>query len=168
MNIAPKCSPKDLGRAILMGGLIALLLLAGSEARAGSSYLGKFCFTSTITSRQTGPVSPQTMVSQYDVSSIGGNAYIIVGSVDITNEPFVTTGFGTVIGNIGNKLYLNMTTTQSHADSQWRDTGINQTQLDLSTLSGTFYEVGHDFDPATGSFDNSRYTAGTVALMTCP
>ena len=62
-----------------------------------------------------------------------------------------------------------MTTTQNHPDG-WRDTGINQTRLNLSTMQGTFYEIGHDYNTLNGAFDNSRYTAGTVTLSlnACP
>ena len=149
--------------AIVLGVLASTLFPAGAMAQ---TYLGRFCFSSTITERESGPVSPPEtvpFVSQYDVTHLGGNAYVLVGSIAIPDQPFVTTGFGTVIGG---EIFLNMTGTQRHPDA-WRDTGVNQTRLDLATLSGTFYEVGHDFSVASRTWDN-RYTAGTVRQAACP
>lgn len=149
--------------AIVLGVLAATLLPAGAMAQ---TYVGKFCFSSTITERESGPVSPPEtipFVSQYDVTHLGGNAYALVGSIAIPDQPLITTGLATVIGG---DIYANMTGTQSHPDA-WRDTGVNQTRINLATLSGTFYEVGHDFSVSSRTWDN-RYTAGTVKQAACP
>lgn len=143
-------------------GLAALPLLWAVAAGAQvPSYVGKVCMTSTITARQTGPVTPQVVPIVLDVTNLGFNTYSVVGAATATgDQPFVVGGTGTIVGGF---LYMNLTTTQTHA-SGWMDTGINQTRLNLSTLQGTFYEIGHDFDPATGQFDLNRYTSGTVSV----
>jgi hypothetical protein len=41
-----------------------------------------------------------------------------------------------------------------------------QVQLDLQTMTGMFYEIGHDFDTNTRQWDN-RYSAGTVKKVAC-
>jgi hypothetical protein len=127
------------------------------------THIGTVCLSSVINERETGPVEPETVVARYDVTNLGGNAYSVTGYVDITNEPFVTTGQGVVINGV---LIMNITTTQRHV-AGWRDTGINQTRLDLTTMSGSFYEIGRDFDPTNKTWD-SRYTAGTVSRVDCP
>ena len=58
---------------------------------------------------------------------------------------------------------MKKTLTQAHTDG-WMDTGINRTKLNLATMTGTFYEVGHDFNTVNRTFDNTRYTAGTVSV----
>jgi hypothetical protein len=143
-------------------GLAALpLLWALGAAAQVPSYLGKVCLISTITARQTGPVTPQVVPMLLDVTNLGANTYSVMGATTATgDQPFVVAGTATIIGG---ELYFNMTTTQSHA-SGWMDTGVNQTRLNLTTLQGTFYEIGHDFNTANGQFDTSRYTAGTVSL----
>jgi hypothetical protein len=98
----------------------------------------------------------------YEVNHIGGTAYGLSGNVNITGEPFIFTGYGSQIGSI---LYMNITTTQSHQDG-WRDSGVMQVQLDLQTMTGMFYENGHDFDTNTRQWDN-RYSAGTVKKVAC-
>ncbi|MFZ5775150.1 MAG: hypothetical protein ACOY3Z_06685 [Thermodesulfobacteriota bacterium] len=144
-------------------GLFALVMALPVPGAKAETYLGKVCLTSTITTRETGPVTPQEVTAEYDLTHLGGNSYALAGYINFADEPFVTTGHGMVIGN---EFFLNVTTTQSHTDG-WRDTGINQTRLNLSTMTGTFYEIGHDYSPVSSQWD-TRYTAGTVAVTACP
>lgn len=158
-----KCFTDAIKGALVLGIVATTLFPAGAMAQ---TYVGKFCFSSTITERESGPVSPPEtipFVSQFDVTHLGGNAYALVGSIAIPDQPFVTTGLATVIGG---DIYANMTGTQSHPDS-WRDTGVNHTRINLATLSGSFYEVGHDYNTSTRTWDD-RYTAGTVKQAACP
>ena len=144
-------------------GLTGLLLASAAPAVRAEAYLGKVCLTSTVTERETGTVPPEVRTFQYEVTNLAGNVYVIAGKVSSEPQPFVATGFGIVIGN---ELYMNLATTQTHTDA-WVDTGINQTRLNLTTLSGTFYEIGHDHNRSNRTYD-SRFTAGTVARTTCP
>jgi hypothetical protein len=149
--------------------LLALGLLFPASGWA-QSYMGKVCLTFTITERQTGPVTEQPVASQLDVTNLGGNMYAVVGSLPAADQsqPLVVSGHATVIGS---ELYFNMTATLHHPDSYgWQDTGINQTRLNVSTMTGTFYEIGHDFGRLTRQFDNSRYTGGSasLSLAACP
>lgn len=136
------------------------LLWATAAAAQVPAYVGKVCLISTVTTRQTGPVAAQVLPILLDVTNLGANTYSVVGSVNPGDQPFVVAGTASIIGG---ELYFNMTTTQRHSDG-WMDTGINQTRLNLSTMQGSFYEIGHDYNTANGQFDNSRYTAGTVSL----
>ncbi len=137
--------------------LCAFPLLAGAQ-----SYVGKVCLMSTVTERQAGPVTPPELFAvEVDVTNLGGTMYAIAGAVaDLPDQPALVTGIATVIGG---EMYMNMTLTQAHTDG-WMDTGINRTKLNLATMTGTFYEVGHDFNTVNRTFDNTRYTAGTVSV----
>ena len=125
-------------------------------------YIGTVCLNSTVLERETGAVSPETFLVKYDVVFLGGSSYSISGHVDIPEQPFIFTGYGNLIGS---ELYMNVTTTQSHPD-KWQDTGINQTQLNLATMTGSWYEIGNDFNTQSKTWDK-RYTAGTVAKTSC-
>lgn len=142
---------------------LAALLLALSAPAAAQTYVGRVCLNSTVTERESGPVTGQTFLVQYEATNLGGTFYAIAGRVETPDQPFIVTGMGTLVGAV---LYINTTGTQSHSDG-WRDTGVTQTRLDLATMTGTFYEIGRDFSRSTRQFD-LRYTAGTVAATSCP
>lgn len=142
---------------------LAALLLALSAPLAAQTYIGRVCLTSTVTERESGPVAGETFLVQYEATNLGGSFYAVAGRVVTPDQPAIITGIGTLVGST---LYINVTGTQSHSDG-WHDTGVNQTRLDLATMSGSFYEIGRDFNRNTRQYD-LRYTAGTVAATTCP
>lgn len=143
-------------RLFLLGLLLTLPLSGWAQ-----SYLGKVCMISTVTTRDEGPVTPERFAGEFEVSNLGGTTYSVAGTVpSSTGEPMVATGMATVVGG---DLYFNMVMTQAHTDG-WRDTGINRTRLSLATMAGTFYEIGHDYNTVTRTYDQTRYTAGTVEL----
>lgn len=143
-------------RHVVLGLLLALPAFGWAQ-----SYMGKVCLISTVTVRHEGPV-PQYFAAEFDVTNLGGNTYSVAGSVPTApgEEPMVATGLATVVAGY---LHMNLATTQAHADG-WMDTGINRTRLNLATMTGTFYEIGHDYNTVTRVFDQTRYSAGTVQL----
>lgn len=143
-------------RHLLLGLLMLLPMLSMAQ-----SYVGKVCAVNTLTTRDQGPVTPVVFVMEFDVTNLGGTTYSVAGGLLAPpDEPVVATGHATLVGN---ELYFNLIVTQAHADG-WVDTGINRTRLSLSTLTGTFYEIGHDYNTGTRTYDQNRYSAGTVAL----
>lgn len=143
-------------RHLLLGLLMLLPLLAGAQ-----TYMGKVCVVNTLTTRDEGPVTPEVFMMELDVTNLGGTTYSVAGGLVIPpDEPIVATGHATVVGN---ELYFNMIVTLVHADG-WVDTGINRTRLSLSTLTGTFHEVGNDYNRVSRTYDHDRYSAGTVEL----
>jgi len=145
--------------------MIALLVLPLSGW--AQSYVGKVCMISTVTTRQQGPVTPERFLLDFDVTNLGGTSYSVAGALlSPPDQPMVATGAGTVVGG---DLYLNVVMTQAHADG-WMDTSINRTRISLATMTGTFYEIGNDFNTVTRVYDHDRYTAGTVelSLAACP
>ena len=155
----PLCHPTI--NILAAGALLGAALLSATPALA-EGYVGKVCLQGTIKERETGPVADQIFTVSYDVNHLGGTSYSLTGNVNMP-DPFIFTGNGSQIGNI---LYMNITTTQSHADG-WRDAGVMQIQLNMTTMSGTFYENGHDFDRINRRWDQ-RYTAGVVSRVACP
>lgn len=149
------------GLLVLTGAVAAL----APTAAAAQSYIGKVCFSVTITERQTGTLAtPQQAMVQYEATNLGGSTYAVAGrTLFAPDQPMMFSGYGIVVGN---ELYLNLTTSQTHADG-WRDSGVNQTRLSLATLSGSFYEIGNDFRVTTREWDR-RFTAGTVQVTECP
>lgn len=149
-------------RRLLPGLLMLLPLLAGAQ-----SYMGRVCVVSTLTTRDVGPVTPEVKRIEFDVTHLGGSMYALAGGLIVPpGEPVVSTGLATVVGN---DLYFNTTVTVAHADG-WVDTGINRTRLSLSSMTGTFYEIGHDYNTITRTYDQNRFSAGTVQLSmsACP
>jgi hypothetical protein len=144
-----------------LGSLFVVLALSAPASGWSQTYMGKVCMLVTVTERQTGAVSEPQRAIELDVTNLGGNTYAVAGAMATPpDQPFVVTGSGTIVGG---ELYLNMTATLTHSDG-WMDTGINQTRLNLANLSGTFYEIGHDFNRPGRIFDNSRFSAGTATL----
>lgn len=156
--------PLHRGAAAGLLALAAGLLGSAPTGALAQTYIGRVCFNATVTERQTGAVTPQQFVVQYEATNLGGTMYAVAGrTLFAADQPMISTGYGVIVGS---ELLLNMTTTQTHADG-WRDTGINQTRLDLGTLAGTFYEIGHDFRVTTRETDR-RFTAGRLAVTECP
>ncbi len=145
--------------------LFVLLTLFPAADAMAQGYLGKYCWTLTITTRETGSVTPETFAFQADVLYLGGESYSLNGKVVPSGDnPAVYSGTGIVIGGT---LYASMAGSQSHASSGWQDSSVMHLELDVSTLNGTMYDVGNDFNPSTKEFTR-RYTAGSAALTTCP
>lgn len=142
-------------RHMLLGLLMLLPLLAGAQ-----SYMGKMCTVNTLTTREQGPVTPEVFVVELDVTNLGGTTYSVAGGLLAPpDEPMVVTGHATLVGN---DLYFNMILTQVHADG-WVDTSIHRTRLNLSTLTGTFHEIGNSYNRVSRSYE-PMYSAGTVEL----
>lgn len=143
-------------RLFLLGLLLTLPLVTWAQ-----SYVGKVCMISTVTTRDQGPVAPERFVAEFDVTNLGGTTYSVAGAlIALPDEPMVATGQATVVGG---DLYFNIVATQVHADG-WVDTSINRTRLSLATMTGTFHEIGHDYNRVTRTYDQNRYSAGTVEL----
>ncbi len=165
MNRTEHCAVKKL-IGLLLQGLAVLAMFHAAEA-AAQSYLGTYCWNMTITFTTVTGAQHGPFVMQADVAHVGGNTYSMHGRLTPSGDaPAIYSGSGPIIGNT---LYLSMAGSQSHTSEAWRDTSVAHLELDLSTLNGTIYDVGTDYNPATGVFSNHRYTAATLTLLpTCP
>lgn len=152
--------------------LTALLSLPSlSEAAVSATpltYMGKYCWNLTITDTTvTGTVIPTVLFFESDIQSMGGTSYTLIGDVLATaDNPFTLSGFGHIIGST---IYLDLSGSQSHVSGGWRDTSAVHMSIDATTLTGTFYDIGNDYNAITHATDSTRYTAGTVApAPVCP
>ena len=147
---------------------LAMLFLIRPDDAAAQAFIGNYCWNFTITDTTvTGTVVPSTFVMRSDITAMGGNSYTLIGHVNVAGDnPFTLSGFGHVIGTT---LYLDLSGSQSHATGGWRDTSAIHATIDVSTYTGTFYDIGNDYNAVTRVPDSTRYTAGTVALSSsCP
>ena len=152
--------------------LALVLMLAGivSPSFAQSpSFLGKYCWTVTITdSTVIGLTLPATRTITTNIVDMGNGSYALTGYVLEPNDnPAIYGGAGHMLNGI---LYLNLNGSQSHlAPLQDRDTSVLHAEMNLGNFTGTFYEVGSDFNLGTRAADPMRYSAGNMALAsTCP
>lgn len=148
--------------SILVSTLALILGLSLAPARAASTpvYLGQTSWTVTLTANTSDPGSVgQSFPVTGGITRLGDNYYQFQGYVSDPNGPFVMSGGGVLVNG---QVILSLNTTQNHADSTWRDTGVMQVTLNESDLSGSLYEVGHDFDTGSPGGYDQRYSAGTL------
>lgn len=146
----------------------AALLFPAADALA-QSFVGTYCWNMTVTDTTvTGRVVPFSYVMKTGITNMGNNSsYTLIGYVnDPGDNPFTVSGSGQIIGS---RLYLDLSGSQSHISGGWRDTSAVHASLDTATFSGTFYDIGNDFNAVSRQVDGTRYTAGTIALASaCP
>jgi hypothetical protein len=140
------------------------LLVLGLPGQGAAQYLGQATWTISADHRESGPISPQTFTMTGAITHVGGAYYAMQGYVSPPDEgPFIISGSGVLIGDT---IFMTLGTSQQHRDYN-RDTGVMHVELNQTSLGGTFYEVGHDFDTSSAGANpvfDSRYTSGTVTL----
>jgi hypothetical protein len=156
MKMGAKISVLGLSLSIILG-------LSASHSLAGSpvSYLGKTTWTITITDSTKQSDIGMSITVTGGISKVGDEFYLFQGYLIPPDDgPFVMTGSGFMTGNT---LELTLRESQYHTSNTWRDGGVMHVSIDKTTLNGTVYDVGHDFntDPADRRFD-ARYSAGTL------
>ncbi len=152
----------------LVLALTALLVLGMSITSAlgiNVTYLGKTTWTATIGyTTVTGVKAGDTFSITGGISKVGDEFYLFQGYVTSgTDGPFVISGSGFLMGNT---LIFTCSESQEHTGVN-RDGGVMHVTINKNDFSGTFYDIGHDFDTGQATF-NSRYTSGTLALSGSP
>lgn len=147
--------------------LFCVLISASNALAQDPSFMGKYCWNLTITDTTTDTPILSTFVLTTDIVKMGTASYSLIGYVtDPGDNPAIFSGVGQFIGST---LYLSLIGSQNHLIGGWRDSSVLHAEINTSTLSGTFYDVGNDFNATTRARDSSRYTAGTVEIATtCP
>lgn len=150
--------------AVLALTALIILGLSASQALAVNNvtYLGKTTWTATITDDTDATKKGGTFIVTGGISKVGDEFYLFQGYVISTPDgPFVMSGSGFLNGTT---LEFTLAESQKHADT-WRDSGVMHVSIDTSKWTGSFYDIGHDFDTgtlgSTNHFDQ-RYTAGTL------
>lgn len=144
-----------------------ILTSASSALAQDPSFMGKYCWNYTVTDTTTDLVLPATFVMTTDIVKMGTASYSLIGYLSVPDDnPVIFSGVGQFIGST---LYLSLIGSQNHLTGGWRDSSVFHAEINTSTLSGTFYDVGNDFNATTRARDSSRYSAGTIELATtCP
>jgi len=112
-------------------------------------------------------------IIRFYLADFGGPFYIIHAALlpnptvsDPDFKPIMMSGTGQVVESAGEitssrisrVLYMNLSYSQEHADmspdSYWHDSRNAQISLDLSTLEGTFWMVGTDYNAAHDEFSD--------------
>ena len=115
----------------------------------------------------------EAMIIRFYLADFGGPFYIVHAALlpnptvsDPDFKPIMMSGTGQVVESAGEitssrisrVFYMNLSYSQEHADmspdSYWHDSRNAQINLDLSTLKGTFWMVGTDYDAADGHFSD--------------
>ena len=156
-------------RKISILALTTLLLLglsiAPALAASSVTYLGKTTWTATITeSTVVGNNPGDTFTVTGGISKVGDEFYLFQGYVNPgTDGPFIMSGSGVLIGNT---IFFTASESQEHTGAS-RDSGVMHLSINKTDLSGTFYDIGTDYDRVQNKW-NQRYTAGTLALAGSP
>ena len=153
---------------LVLTALIVLGLASSSALAAGQvTYLGKTTWTATITDSTKGADIGVSFTVTGGISRVGDEFYLFQGYVTMESDgPFVMSGSGFLMGDT---LEFTLAESQQHTGSTWRDSGVMHVTIDKTTLNGTMYDIGHDFNPEAGqrTFDE-RYTAANLTLSGPP
>jgi hypothetical protein len=149
-------------------GFVSIFCLTGivsSKAEATApDYWGEYCWSALKTEDEHGPKVEGPSVMRIGVTYMGGAYFTLQGLIEVP-DPVILGGSATIVGN---KVYITLNDTQDHSTgSQWRESGIFQVQLDISTLNGNFWANYMSFNTNTREA-GIGYAAGTVTLTTCP
>ncbi|PKN28797.1 MAG: hypothetical protein CVU64_11440 [Deltaproteobacteria bacterium HGW-Deltaproteobacteria-21] len=144
--------------------IVSFMLILGlgfSNALAGSvvTYLGKTTWTAKITQASDSKNIGGTFTVVGGITKVGDEFYAFQGYVTSDSDgPFVMSGSGFLMGTT---LLFTLSESQEHTDNSWRDSGVMRVSMDQSTLNGTFYDIGLDYNTDTKMFDQ-RFSAGTL------
>lgn len=136
---------------------------------AATKYLGESTWIITITMRENGIVTENMSGTvKMAVTQMGGNYVTVQGYLELPDDgPVILSGGGALINDT---VHLTVIASQKHTDNN-RDTEVMNIQLNKTTLNGTFYSVGNDFDVSTAGnspeFD-TRFSSGTLTLSGSP
>lgn len=134
---------------------------------------GEVCWSMYVIQTEDGPATATEQgpfIARYRMTHTGGSYFILQGTITVPNDNPVL-HFGSAV-RIDNEILITMNTSQDHnssnpSDAPWRDTGTLHIRLDATTLNGTFWQNGLDFNTSTGQF-SQEYSAGTVTFTACP
>ncbi len=151
-----------LARFLCITAVLLMSLSVVPNVMAGSpiTYLGKTTWTVHVDQSTVPQAAGQSFTMTGAVSKVGDEFYLFQGYVnDAVSGPYVVSGSGFLNGTT---LVFTLSESQRHSGAS-RDSGVLHVELDKTTLNGTMYDIGHDYDTSQGTFAD-RYTTGTVTL----
>jgi hypothetical protein len=150
-----------MGKSSIVMLTVLWLMLLGTPSWGGVQYLGESTWRFSITMDDDGPVS-SSMPMAAAITHMGGTYFTMQGYLILPDGdgPFIMAGGGVLIGET---LYLSMAGSQHHTDGSGnRDTTVIHIELNKTTLNGTFYGVGNDFNISPDNYGyGDHFAAGT-------
>ena len=139
--------------------LFLVISFSTSTCFAGD-FLGEFCWNFQPSG------TPFSFPMKLGITQNSPTHYSAQGVITVPGEnPMILSG-GLVIN--GNNVLMNLTTTHDHHPQEgWRDSGIMQINLDLSSLSGSGWQIRTDYNTSTSEFDQA-YRGSTLTFTSCP
>lgn len=147
-----------------LAALIFLFSVSMPKAFAGN-YLGEFCWLFQQTDDAHGQRLEDPLLMKLGITHMGDSYFTSQGIIE------TPPGYAPVIINgsliiIGQEIFMTMNTSHNPHPSPKPDTFTIQMRLD-SSLNGTFWGVGLEFNTLTREFDQG-YIAGTATHTICP
>jgi hypothetical protein len=141
-------------------------LFGSTNSRAAINTEGNYCWNIKITEDQSGIIPPEIYTMKLHIVPVGNKTTAIIrGSVIVTDDYSpVVTGIASISSS---SINANLDISQRHKDNTWNDTSSLQIIINQSTLIGTFFQIGLDFDRTTKKFD-TRYSRGQLIPIKCP
>jgi len=150
------------GKIIIVMLTVLWLMLLGTTSWGAVQYLGESTWQLSITMDDDGPAS-MSITMTGTITHMGGAYFTMQASLIPTDGdgPCVLAGGGVLIGET---LYLSLAGSQHHTDGSGnRDTDVIHVELDKTTLNGTFYGVGNDFNISPDHYGyGDHFSAGTL------
>lgn len=127
---------------------------------------GNYCWNIKITEDKNGAITPETYVMKTHIVPLGNKTTAIIRGSVVVNDDYspIITGVASISST---SINATLNATQRHKNNNWNDTSSLQMVINQSTLKGTFFEIGHDFDRSSHTFDD-RYSRGQLIPIKCP
>jgi hypothetical protein len=149
-------------KRVALLGVLAAMLFFSAQAASAQEVSGTYCVTLNITEDDDGPTN-QTIDFKIKLTPVKTGYGMAHGYFKPPDSGPVVMG-GTY-QSVGTLLYMNLVLTQKISSSE-REAGVVQVTINKSTLKGSFFVIGHEFDRTTRQF-GQNYSAGSVALRRC-
>lgn len=152
--------------SVILFSVFCLSVSSISLSLAAIKSEGNYCWNIKITEDTSGSITPVSYVMKLHIVPIGNKTTAIIrGSVIVPDDYSpVITGIASISPT---SIRGNFDASQIHKNNNWNDTSRTQFTINQSTLKGTFFEIGHDFDRNGRTFDD-RYSKGQLIPIKCP
>ena len=149
-------------RRLIFLGFLAAMLFFITHVASAQEVSGTYCVTLNVTEDDDGPKN-ETVVFKMQFNPVK-TGYGIVHSYfkPPDSGPIV---MGGTYQSVGTSLFMNLMVTQKVSSSE-REAEVVQVTINKSTLKGSFFSIGQEFDRSTRRY-NQNYSSGTVTVKQC-
>ena len=133
--------------------------MAAAEPLSG----GDYCWSAHITETKAGPADLKFKIKAH-LAPVEESYALVIGKAIYPGDSAADLEGTAKIE--GEKVLMNLTSTQSHDPETKLDTGILRVRFNQENLNGVFWGIFNSFDPATKQFSHD-YSAGTIKKVKC-